>query len=75
MDRLRELTRDSGHPETKDSRKLILVLGLMRTKDTSGVIGTSKLCRLEEEPPPIRAGPIGRQAQDQEKTVGRWDGG
>lgn len=67
-------TRDSGHPETKDSRKLILVLGLMRTKDTSGIIGTRKLCRLEEEPP-TRAGAIGRQAQDQEKTTGSWDGG
>ena len=43
-DRLTELTRGSGHPGTNDSRKLTLVLGLMRTKGRSGVIGTDKLC-------------------------------
>lgn len=50
VDRLREIMGDSEHPGINDSRKHMRLLGLMRTKGRSCIIGTSKPCSPKGEP-------------------------
>lgn len=67
--RLRKATRESETPRTNSSRKFMLLLGLMRAKGRSGVIGPSKLCS-----PGRGAGAVCGQGQNRRKLGEGGDG-